>query len=158
MLRHVVLILALTVTPLAYGQVNSAVAEYTNDIEAARTLAQTERKVLIMSQMVMTPDEAAAFWPLYDEYTAARKEAGNLRVKVITDYAASFDAMDDATARQLLDESLKYEAQVLKLKQKYVKKFRKILPDVQVTRYFQLENKLDALVDFEMAGEIPLIE
>jgi len=158
MLRTLFLLLALTVTSLAHGQVNSAVAEYTNDIEAARTLAQTERKVLIMSQMVMTADEAAAFWPLYDEYTAARKEAGNLRVKVITDYAASFESMDGATARRLLDEALEYETKMLKLKKKYVKKFRKILPDVKVTRYFQLENKLDALVDFDMAGQIPLME
>ncbi|MEE4184777.1 MAG: hypothetical protein V2J12_03300 [Gammaproteobacteria bacterium] len=158
MFRTVLLLLALTTTSLAQAQVNPAVADYTNDIEAARTLAQTERKVLIMSQMVMTADEAEAFWPLYDEYTAARKKVGNLRVKVITDYAARFESMDEATARQLLDDALRYEQQMLKLKQKYVKKFRKILPDVKVTRYFQLENKLDALVDFDMAGEIPLIE
>jgi Na+/phosphate symporter len=95
---------------------------------------------------------------LYDEYSAAVKEVGNLRVKVITDYAANYENMTDEIARQLLDDAVKYEEQKTKLKKKYIKKFRKILPDVKVTRFFQLENKLNAVVDFDLAAEIPLME
>ena len=127
----------------ATAQINPQVAEFTNEIEASRSLVQTERKILIMREMTLTPEEAAEFWPVYDEYAAERKKIGNLRVKVITDYAASYQNMDDTVAKQLLDESIKWQEQTLKLEKKYVRKFRRILPEIKVTRYFQLENKLD---------------
>ena len=142
----------------ASAQVNEQMSDFTTEIEALRTVVQTEMKVLIMREMVLTDEEAQNFWPLYDEYSAAVKEVGNLRVKVITDYAANYENMTDEIARQLLDDAVKYEEQKTKLKKKYIKKFRKILPDVKVTRFFQLENKLNAVVDFDLAAEIPLME
>ena len=140
------------------AQVNEQMSAFTNEIEAMRTVVQTERKILVMREMVLTAEEAENFWPLFDEYMAERKKVGNLRVKVITDYAASYPTMDEATAKKLLDESVKYREQDLKLKKKYIRKFRKILPEVKVTRFFQLDNKLDAIVDFDLAAEIPLME
>ena len=142
----------------ASGQVNEQMSDFTNEIEALRTVVQSEMKILIMREMVLTDEEAQNFWPLYDEYSAAVKEVGNLRVKVITDYAANYENMTDEIARQLLDDAIKFEEQKTKLKKKYIKKFRKILPDVKVTRFFQLENKLNAVVDFDLAAEIPLME
>ena len=142
----------------ANAQVNEQLAEFQPDIEAARSIMQTERKILIMREMSLTPEEADAFWPLYDEYVVARRALGDRRVKVITDYAASYGSMTDELARQLADEALDYESDALKLKKKYVKKFRKILPEVKVVRYFQLESKLDAIVEFDLASKIPLME
>jgi hypothetical protein len=142
----------------SFAQVNEEMADFTNEIEAMRTVMQTERKILIMNEMTLTADEAAKFWPLHDEYRAEVKKIGNLRVKVITDYAASYETMTDEVAKQLLDESMKFDEQRIKLEKKYVKKFRAILPNIKVTRYFQLENKLDAIIDFDLAAQIPLME
>ena len=113
----------------AQAQVNQNFAEYAPDIEAARSILQTERKILIMREMSLTPEEADAFWPLYDEYVIARRQLGDRRLAVITDYAANYETMTNEMARDLADRSLKWENDVLKLKKKYVKKFRKILPD-----------------------------
>ena len=142
----------------AMAHVNEEMADFTTDIEAMRTVMQTERKILIMNEMVFTGEEAEKFWPLYDEYSAAAKKIANLRVKVITDYAANYGTMTDDVAKQLLDDSIKFEEQTMKLKKKYVRKFRSILPEIKVTRYFQLENKLNAIIDFDLASQIPLME
>jgi len=74
------------------------------------------------------------------------------------DYAAAYETMTDAIAKQLLNDSVKFEEQSLRLKKKYIKKFEKILPATKVTRYFQLENKLDAVVNYDLAAEIPLMQ
>jgi hypothetical protein len=34
----------------------------------------------------------------------------------------------------------------------------KVLPGRTVARFFQIENKMDAIIDYEMAGEIPLVK
>ena len=151
--------LCLLGTFTAQAQVNPTLsAEFGADIEAARTIMSTERKILIMREMNFTPQEAEAFWPLYDEYVLARRPVGDMRVKVITDYAATYQTMTNEKARQLADESMDYETKKLKLKKKYIKKFRKVLSDIKVVRYFQLESKLDAIIDFDLASQIPLME
>ena len=142
----------------ATAQVNEELSEFATDIEAMRTVMQTERKILIMNEMVFTTEEAEKFWPLYDEYSAEAKKVANLRVKVITDYAANYETMSDDMAKQLLDEAIKFDEKKLKLEKKYIRKFRAILPQIKVTRYFQLENKLDAVIDFDLASQIPLME
>ena len=142
----------------AVAQGTEITADIKNQIEAMRTVLQTERKILIMNEMTLTSEEAENFWPLYDEYRAEAKKIGDLRVKVITDYAANYESMTDEMANKLLDQSMKFEEQSVKLEKKYLKKFRKILPGIKVTRYFQLENKLDAIINFDLASEIPLME
>ena len=142
----------------AIAQTDALDAEMETNIEAMRTIVQTERKILIMQEMTFSSDEAAAFWPLYDEYRAEAKKVGDLRVKVILDYAGTYATMTDEIAKQLLSDSVKFEEQSLKLKKKYIKKFEKILPATKVTRYFQLENKLDAVVNYDLASEIPLMQ
>lgn len=148
------LILSFTVN----AQVNEEFGYLASDIEAARTIVQTERKILIMREMTLSNEEANAFWPLYDEYNAEVKKIGNLRVKVITDYAANYDNMTNELAKELLDNAMKHDDNLLKLRKKYVKKFRKILPETKVVRYFQLESKLNAIVNFKLAAQIPLME
>jgi hypothetical protein len=66
--------------------------------------------------------------------------------------------MSDQTATKLMDEYLAIDAARLKLRQDYVPRFRKVLPEKQVARYYQLENKIQAAVNYELAAEIPLVK
>jgi hypothetical protein len=46
----------------------------------------------------------------------------------------------------------------LKLRQTYLPRFRKVLPEVKVVRYYQIENKINAALMYEVAAKIPLIK
>ena len=65
--------------------------------------------------------------------------------------------MSDSVAKKLLDDSLLMDSEYLKLRQSFLAKFRGILPDTKVARYYQLENKIDAVLRYEQAKRIPLI-
>ncbi|MCC7256754.1 MAG: hypothetical protein IT486_00075 [Gammaproteobacteria bacterium] len=152
------LMLSALLLPLGAGaQVNPAFAELTEATEQARTLVQTERKLIIGQGLALTADESNAFWPVYDEYAAKMKVVGDLRVKVITDYAANYDNLTDETAKHLIADGLKFQEQALKLRKSYIGRFRKVLPEVKLARFLQLENKLDAITNFALARRIPLI-
>ena len=129
-----------------------------SEIELTRAVIQTERQALVAAGLDLTPAEADAFWPLYREYQGQRAILGDSEVKLITDYADNYGVMTDDKAKKMLDDWFDLESKDLALKKKYAKKFRKILPDLKVTRYFQIENKLDAVIDNELAAEIPLVE
>jgi hypothetical protein len=155
---HLATILVVFGLPLpVIAQVNPAFSEIAEAAEQARTIAQTERKLVVSEALQLAPEESAAFWPVYDKYAAELKDAGALRVKVITDYAANYDQMSDAVAQELIDDSFKYQDKVLKIRKSYLGKFRKALPETKVARFYQVENKLDALTDFALARQIPLV-
>ena len=108
--------------------------------------------------MQLTETEAKAFWPLYDQYQNELFLLRSRTIMMINDYAAAYENMDDATAQKLLNEYMELEGLRLKLRQTYVPKFRDVLPDVKVVRYFQIENKIHAALMYEFAAKIPLIK
>jgi hypothetical protein len=66
--------------------------------------------------------------------------------------------MTDVKADELWTNSMAYETELLKLNKTYYKKFKKILPAGKAALYFQVENKIDALINAQIALEIPLVE
>jgi hypothetical protein len=45
-----------------------------------------------------------------------------------------------------------------KLRQAYLPKFRKVLPEIKVVRYYQIENKINAALNYDLAADIPLMK
>jgi G:T/U-mismatch repair DNA glycosylase len=147
----------LALPSLASAQVNPTFSDLNEAVEEARTIIQSERKQLVSQGLALTAEEGAAFWPVYDKYMLDMKAASDLRVKVITDYAANYANLTDPVAKQLITDSLKYQEKVLKIRKGYLGKFRKTLPEVKLARFYQIENKLDAITNFVLADQIPLV-
>jgi hypothetical protein len=119
---------------------------------------KADKKLLVAENMQLTEKEAKDFWPVYETY---QSELFLLRIRtlnLIRDYEASYEKMTDATAKRLLDEGLTIETLRLKLSKTYLPKFRKVLPETKVVRYYQLENKVNALLYYELAVNIPLMK
>jgi hypothetical protein len=118
---------------------------------------RADKKLLVAANLQLTEAEAKAFWPVYDRYQdelfLLRQRTG----KLIRDYAGAYEKMSSAKAKALLDESLAIESLGAKLRQTYLPKFRKALPEVKVVRYYQIENKIHAALNYELAAEIPLM-
>ncbi len=127
------------------------------DRELTRAALEANRKVLVNMNMELAEAQQEAFWPLYDAY---QKELGKINERtanVIKDYVAHYYSLTDQKAQELLAEVLDIEEDHVKLKKTYVAKFEKKLPAKTVVRYFQLENKFQAIIEFELARQIPLV-
>ena len=135
-----------------------ALAQYEDEIELTRAIIQTERQALIAAAMELTDAEREPFWPLYRSYREEMNRVGDREVKLITDYAKNYDNLSEAQAEQMLDEFMAIQQAQLKVSKKYVKKFRKILPPKKVTLFYQLENKFDSVINYELAAEVPLVQ
>lgn len=132
-------------------------ADVNNAIEVTRSVLQTQKKAIIANAMELTGEESNKFWPVYRDYQTDLKKVNDRTVKLITDYAMNYDMLKDQQAKSMVDEFLSIEKAELKLKKSYVKKFRKVLPPRKVARYFQIENKIDAVIRVELAQDIPLV-
>ena len=142
-------------TPL-FAQTLSATAE--RDIAISRNMINDKRNTSLAFNMSFTEAEREAFWPLYRKYRDAMSNVGTRQLDVVVDYANHYDSMTEEKARELLDRSLIYEEQAIKVKQLYVTRFRRILPNTKVARLMQIENRMDAAIKLKISEGIPLME
>jgi len=119
---------------------------------------KADKKLLVAENMQLTEAEAKKFWPIYDQY---QDELFILRVrslKLIQNYAENYESMTNEMAKKLLDEYLTIERLRQKVREAYLPKFRKVLPEIKVARYYQIENKIGAVVNYQLATQIPLLK
>jgi hypothetical protein len=128
----------------------------TDELEAARTQIQADRKAIVSRLMDMSEAESGAFWPVYNAY---REEIRKVDDKVVTLAESYFkaDSLSDKQAQGMLKDWLKLKADRLAVKKSYVGKFSKAVPTPKVMRFYQIENKMDAVVEYELAASIPLV-
>ena len=126
-------------------------------LEIVRDVLNTEKKAAVAETMALSEAESGAFWSLYNEYNAKLYEVHTERVNIIKDFAAQYESMTDEKADALVNRSLTYQTKLLKLNKSYYKKFKKILPATKAALYFQVEGKIDDLVNASLALEIPLV-
>ena len=145
-----------TVSAQAYSE--SVARKVTEDLNLTREVIQIKRKAIVALNMGLTDYESKAFWPVYDEYWVEMKKLGDRDVALISDFAKNYvyESMTNQKAKEMHQEWLSIKKDTVKLQEKYAKKFRKVLPEKKVLRYFQIENKLDLIIDSELAAEIPL--
>jgi hypothetical protein len=119
---------------------------------------QADKKLLIAENMQLSEAEAKVFWPVYESY---QKDLGKIvesTKKLIDNYAKNYQTMTDVTAKKLMNDMIVIENDRLKLRRTYLPKFRKVLSEKKVARYYQLENKIHAVVMYELAKIIPLVK
>jgi hypothetical protein len=122
------------------------------DLAAARA----ERKAIVSDNMKFSADDAKAFWPIYDAYEAAMDKIEDRHIREIKDFAKNYDSLTDADAKRKLDEVMLIAQARLNVQKAYIPKFRAAISEVDVTRFFQIDNKLRAMVQCEIAQMVPL--
>jgi hypothetical protein len=157
MTRSILAVCSLALATPVVAQVNAQFADINDEIEMVRSMVRIERKALVEQEMQLAPAESQSFWSVYNDYEAERTKIHDRTVKVITDYAASYPDVSNTQAETLLDEAFEVDADLLSLKQKYARRFAKVLAPARVARFFQIERKLDAVQNLSIAEQIPLI-
>jgi hypothetical protein len=129
-----------------------------DNMQILREKIKADKKLLVAADMELTETEAKAFWPVYEKYQDELFLLRTRTVKLINDFADAYEKMNNETAKKLMDEFMTIENLGPKLRQAYLPKFRKVLPEVKVVRYYQIENKIYAALIYELARNIPLVK
>jgi len=131
-----------------------------DDMQILRDKIKADKKLLVASNMQLTESEAKAFWPVYEQYQQDLTAINQRIAKLIEDYAGDYrgNTLTDEKAMKLVNESVAIEKAEAGLKESYIPKLSKVLPAKKVARYIQIENKIRALVKYELAGGIPLVQ
>ena len=129
-------------------------------MDTVRDALKAQKRAFVAVNMQMTEQEEAGFWPLYDSYQKELQEINMTMAEIIGNYAKNYNAntLTDEKAKQLLTNWMAVEEKLMKLKTSYLPKFEKAIPAKKVARYYQIESKIQALLRFDMAENIPLVK
>jgi len=126
-------------------------------LDLMRKDVRAEKADIVAKTMELDADEAALFWPVYKKYEAEAKALGDERLAIITDYADNYEALTDEKAKDLVTRAVALEGKEQALKERYLEEFFAVLPAKVVARFFQVDNRINTLIDLELSGQIPLV-
>jgi hypothetical protein len=127
------------------------------EIQLTIAAVEIQRKSVVAQNLYLS-DKESGFWAVYNEYRAEMRKVIDLRAGVITDYADAIlnDSLSDKTATNILDRHLAVEEKRVKVKKRFVNKFKKVLSAKNVARFYQIDNRVDLLVQMQLSSSIPL--
>jgi hypothetical protein len=129
----------------------------TDEIELIRVIIEAERKVVVATNMNLSDAESEAFWPVYNEFETAVRSVNDKRLKILIELSRNFEMLTDEQAADLLEEHFKFQQERVKVRKSYMKKFKKVLSGKQLARFYQIDGKIDTIIDFDIARAVPLV-
>jgi len=128
------------------------------NIQLLRQDIRSKKKQLVAANLNLTETEATKFWPAYDQYTADFAKINDEKVALVKEYADSWGKMSDDQALSLTNRALAVEKNASDLRIRYVPIFGKVIPGTKVTTFFQLDRRIQTLIDIQLSSQLPLVQ
>jgi len=144
----------LGLAPLAMAQDKPA-----DNMQIMRAKIKADKKLVVAPNMELTESEAKAFWPVYDAYQKDLQKINQRIIALLESYAddARKKSLTDDKAKKLIDEAIAIDQAEANIKSGYAPKLSKALPAIKVARYLQIENKIRAVIKYDLAQGVPLV-
>ena len=128
------------------------------DMQILLDKVKADKKLVVAANMDLNEAEGKVFWPIYDGYQKELQAINERMAKTILAYADAYNkkALTDDLAKQLTNEALAIDQDELTLRKTYAARLNGVLPAIKTARYIQIENKIRAVIRYELAAAIPL--
>ncbi len=128
------------------------------DIQMLRKNLRSERKQVIAANMKLTDAEAEKFWPIYEQYVAELVKNNNLKYDLIKQYVQQQGNLTDAQADAAVKQWIQVDEAVAQLRLKYVPLFRKVLSAKSTAQFYQVDRRIQLMIDLQLASALPVAE
>jgi predicted outer membrane protein len=150
---------ALAIMLFGFAPLVSAQDKPADNMQILRDKIRADKKLVVATNMELTESEAKAFWPIYDEYQKDLQKLNQRLANLLESYADDFrkKSLTDDKAKKLINEATAIDQAEANLKTTYAPKLSKVLPVRKVVRYLQVENKIRAVIKYDLASGVPLV-
>jgi hypothetical protein len=126
------------------------------DIALLRKDLRALKMQVIGQNMSLSEDEGQKFWPIYNHYVKDLQVVNDQKYALLKQYAEMWATMSDQDAIIYVRHWLEVDAQVQALRLKYVPTVSQVLPGRKAATFFQLDRRLNMIIDLQLFGQIPL--
>jgi len=100
---------------------------------------RSQKIAFLTQKMNLSPDEAQIFWPVYNEFSALKKELNKKKRDVMVELKQKWDTATDAQKEAVADQMIAFRMEEAKLDQSYHAQFKDLLPIDKVLKLYQAE-------------------
>ncbi len=136
----------------------TAKAQTTEEVDLMQAAFGMEKKAMVSAFIQLDAAQKDAFWALYDEYEAARKEYGKKRIQLLDQYAEKWETMTNEQADVWTAEAIKLGTNTDKLLVTYYKKIKKVTNPVVALQFWQIEGYILSGIRLSILEGLPLPE
>jgi hypothetical protein len=126
------------------------------DIALLRRDLRAMKMQVIGQNMSLSEEEGQKFWPIYNHYVKDLTEVNNQKYALLKQYAETWATMSDQDALIYVRAWLEADGQAQALRLKYVPTVSQVLPGRKAATFFQLDRRLNMIVDLQLFSQIPL--
>jgi hypothetical protein len=126
------------------------------DIALLRQDLRAKKMQVIGQNMPLSDAEAEKFWPIYNHYVKDLHEVNNQKYALLKQYAEMWSTMTDEDALIYVRHWLEADEQAQALRLKYVPMVSQVLPGRKAATFFQLDRRLNMIIDLQLFSQIPL--
>jgi len=126
------------------------------DITLLRKDLRAMKMQVIGQNMSLSDAEAQKFWPVYNHYVKDLSEVNNQKYALLKQYAEMWSTMTDEDAMIYVRHWLEADGEAQALRLKYVPVVSQVLPGKKAATFFQLDRRLNMIVDLQLFSQIPL--
>jgi hypothetical protein len=126
------------------------------DIALLRQDLRAMKMQVIGQNMSLSDTGAEKFWPIYSHYVKDLQEVNNQKCALLKQYAEMWATMTDEDALIYVWHWLEADGQAQALRLKYVPVVSQVLPGRKAATFFQLDRRLNMIIDLQLFSQIPL--
>jgi Spy/CpxP family protein refolding chaperone len=126
-------------------------------LKALRADLQSSRADVLAKNLTLSAEQAAKFWPVFEQYQKEQNVIMDEQLKGIQKYVDSYETLDDASALGLMNAHFDRDTRMNALRQKYLAEFQKVLPTKLAVRAVQIDRRLALATQLEIVSRIPLV-
>src|SRR5271156_5670745 len=126
------------------------------DIALLRKDLRAMKMQVIGQNMSLSEDEGQKFWPIYNHYVRDLQEVNNQKYALLKQYAEMWATMSDQDAMIYVRHWLEVDTQVQQLRIPLQPTVAQVLPGRKAATFFQLDRRLNMIIDLQLFGQIPL--
>lgn len=143
---------------LLISSLSSFAQSVQNEVDYYQSLFGMGKNEVVTQLVTLNESNKQAFWQLYDQYEAERKELGKARIVLLAYYADNFGNMTADKLDEIVNESIRLSGKSNKLINTYYKKIKKSVgPDV-AAQFYQFEIYLSSEIRAAVFSNIPVVE
>jgi len=128
------------------------------DIQMMRKDIRSQRKQIIAANMKLTDAEAEKFWPVYEQYVSDLVDINGKKYALIKQYVETRGVLTDNEAETSVSQWVSVDQSVADLRKRYIPIFRKVLSPKNTALFYQLDRRVQLMIDLQLASSLPMIE
>jgi len=157
-LRLGVSLILLALFSIQISFVNAQDSQTKTEIEIIQDAFGLQKKDIIATFIGLEGVDADAFWNVYNEYEAKRKELGKVRLEILYDYSMEIGMVTNEEAEALMKKVIPMRKKYDKLIIDYYEKMKRATNTIVAAQFYQIENYISTGIRFTILDSMDFIQ